>query len=93
MKNSKGYPRMFMVLLMALLPSVFLAGCHGNLGWDRAPIPIGCQNKGGFEQSQQVYVGPEDARGPVEHDALIPSAEKNLVDFLECPGYPRSNVV
>lgn len=32
---------MFVILMIVLLPGVFLAGCRGNLGWDRMDGPIG----------------------------------------------------
>lgn len=44
MQYSKSNLKMFLVLWMALLPVVFVAGCHGNLGWDRARTPIGYQH-------------------------------------------------
>jgi len=52
MQNSKSYPKMFMVLLMALLPAFFLAGCHGNVGWDRMGAPLGRQSQSGFHQAR-----------------------------------------
>jgi len=52
MQDSKSHVRVFMVLLMAALPAVFLAGCRGNLGWDRTGGPSGRQNQSGFHQSQ-----------------------------------------
>lgn len=51
-QKSKSYPTMLMVLLMALLPVVFLAGCRGNLGWDRMGSPAGRQSQSGFHQSR-----------------------------------------
>ena len=79
--------------MMALLSVVCLTGCHGGIGWDRLPAPMGYPNKGDLDQSRQVEVGPEDAGRPAEQGARMPIAEKNLVVFLDCPGYPRSSVV
>ena len=93
MGECKGYLKMPKMLIMVLLGVVCLTGCHGGIGWDRLRTPIGCQNKSGLDQSQQVDVGPGDAGRPEEQDARMPIAEKNIVVFLECPGYPRSNVV
>ncbi len=52
MQNTKSYSKMFMVLLMALLPGIFLAGCHGNVGWDRSDAPLGRQSQSNFHQAQ-----------------------------------------
>jgi hypothetical protein len=93
MGESNGFSRMSKMLFVALLSVVFLAGCHGSLGWNRARTPVACQNQGGLDPSQQVDVGHEDADRPAEHDALAPSAEKNLVVFQECASVPRCNVV
>jgi len=93
MGECKGYSKMSKMLFVALLPIVCLTGCHGGIGWDRLPTPIGCQNKGGLDQSQQVDVGPEDAGRPAEQDAQMPSAGENMILFLESTGYPRSEFV
>jgi hypothetical protein len=50
MQSSKNYSKMFMILLMALLPGLFLAGCHGNLGWDMASSQ-GRQSPSSFHQA------------------------------------------
>jgi len=93
MSKCKGYSKMSKLLFVALLGVVCLTGCHGGIGWDRLQAPTGYPNKGDLDQSRQVEVGPEDAGRPAEENALMPGAEKNFVAFLECPGYPRSNVV
>jgi len=93
MGECKGYLKMPEMLIMVLLGVVCLTGCHGGIGWDRLQAPSGYPNKGDLDQSRQVEVGPEDAGRPAEQNTLMPSAEKKFVVFLECPGYPRSNVV
>lgn len=37
MRNHEKYAKCFALLLVALLAGVALAGCHGNVGWDRMP--------------------------------------------------------
>jgi len=51
MKSAKNYLKIFMILLMALLPGIFLAGCRGNLGWD-LDGPLGRQSQSSFHQPQ-----------------------------------------
>jgi hypothetical protein len=43
MKDAKRCLRMFVVMLMVLLPMFFLTGCHSNVGWDRMDAPLGRQ--------------------------------------------------
>ena len=69
MCECKGYSKWSKMLFVALLPVIFLAGCHGNFGWDRLPAPVGYPNKGGLDQSRQVDVGLEGADQLAEQDA------------------------
>lgn len=43
MLNTKKFTKMFVVLMIAVLPGVLMAGCRGNLGWDRMDGPVGRQ--------------------------------------------------
>lgn len=50
MQYWKSYRKTVTVLLMALAAGAFLAGCRGNLGWERMDGPVGRQSHPGFHQ-------------------------------------------
>jgi len=53
MRDSTHHPKMLRILLTALLPVLFVAGCHGGLGWDRMDAPLGRQSQADVYQPQQ----------------------------------------
>jgi len=65
----KVFSKMSTVLILALMSVICLTGCHGGIGWDRLPAPVGYPNKGDLDQSRQAEVGPEDTDRPTEHNA------------------------
>ena len=53
MKNSKNYSKMLTVLFVAAFPIVLMAGCRGNIGWDRMDGSLGRQSHSGSHQPRK----------------------------------------
>ena len=52
MPNTKRISKLFVILMIALLPGALLAGCRGNLGWDRMEGPVGRQGPSSLHHAQ-----------------------------------------
>ena len=54
MSNTKKFKKMFLILMIAVLPGVLSAGCRGNLGWDRMDGPVGRQTSSGVHSARAM---------------------------------------
>lgn len=54
MSNTKKFKRVFLILMIAVLPGVLMAGCRGHLGWGRMDGPIGRQTSPGVHAARAM---------------------------------------